>query len=113
MTNFEEKFSNWRERMNQKTDREKHNYALTVALFLTAIVFFFVASRWYIEISGKTIGGSFFTDIEDVITSQKESFLQKKAELGENYRDIVDTISGIQVVENVATPSQATTTEIK
>jgi hypothetical protein len=113
MTNFEEKFSNWRHRMNQKTDREKHNYALTVALFLTAIVFFFVASRWYFEISGKSIGGSFFTDIEEVVSSQKQGFLKKKEELGQNYKEFVDTLSGAQTVVSQVTTSQATTSEVK
>lgn len=71
MYNFEEKFYSWRERMNQKTEKEKHNYALSVAFFVTAIVTFFVVSKWYFLISGNNIDSSLFTEIENFIKEQK------------------------------------------
>lgn len=113
MSNFEEKFNNWQRKMNQKSDREKHNYALTVALFITAIVFFFVASRWYFEISGRSVQGSLVTDVEGLITSQKQKFIEKKQELAVSYKQLMDAISGSETVTVVATTSQATTTQLK
>ncbi len=57
--------------MNQKTEKEKHNYALSVAFFVTAIVTFFVVSKWYFLISGNNIDSSLFTEIENFIKEQK------------------------------------------
>ena len=74
MSNFEEKFNNWRERMNQKTEKEKHNYALSVAFFLTAVVTFFVVSKWYFLISGENLNKSVFTEIQSFYESQSQTF---------------------------------------
>ena len=73
MYNFEEKFDNWKERMNQKTEKERHNYALSVAFFVTAIVTFFVVSKWYFLISGNNVNSSLFTEIESFFTEIKEN----------------------------------------
>jgi hypothetical protein len=74
MSNFEEKFNSWRERMNQKTEKEKHNYALSVAFLLTAVVTFFVVSKWYFLISGENLNKSMFTEIQGFYESQSQTF---------------------------------------
>lgn len=77
MYNFEEKFENWREQMIRKTEKEQHNYALTISLFITAFVAFFVISKWYFLISGDEFNNSLFTDIENFYNDQKNGIMEK------------------------------------
>lgn len=98
MSNFETKFRNWRERMNKKSEREKHNYAFTIAVILTAVVFFFVASSWYFRISGDSFKTSVFTDIEDIYNNQERIFYQTKEELVENKNQMLEVITGSKTI---------------
>lgn len=66
--------------MNQKSERERHNYALTTSFILTAVVAFFIISSWYYRISGESLDTSFFTDIEEMYNKQKTSFEKLKGE---------------------------------
>ncbi len=98
MTNFEEKFNKWRERMNQKSEKEKHNYALSVAFFFTALITFFVVSNWYFIISGNSFNSSLFTDIEQMYAEQKEKFgtdLQSISQQKDEILDLVKNSPGI------------------
>lgn len=74
MSNFEQKFNHWRERMSRKTEKEKHNYALSVAFLLTAVVTFFVVSKWYFLISGENLNKSMFTEIQGFYETQSQVF---------------------------------------
>lgn len=93
MFNFEEKFNNWQERMNQKTEKEKHNYALSVAFFLTALVAFFIISNWYFILSGNNINSSLFTDIQEMFDEQKENFNKNWTGLKNEKDSLVNEIS--------------------
>lgn len=60
--------------MNKKSEKEKHNYALTVAVVLTGVLTFFTISNWYFIISGNSLNSSFFTEIEETYNNQKDVF---------------------------------------
>lgn len=77
MSNFEEKFNDWQEKMEKKSEKEQHNYALSVALFITAIVTFFIASKWYFVISGDDLKTSLFTDIENFYNERKNGIMSE------------------------------------
>ena len=106
--NFETKFKNWANRMNKKSEKEKHNYALTVAFLLTAVVFFFVASSWYFRISGESYDTSIFTDLENIFNNQKNIFNQRKNEIIVSKDQIMNTFSGSHTLP--ASSTNATTT---
>jgi hypothetical protein len=71
MSNFQAKYINWQKKMSARSENEKHNYALTVSLFISAIVFFFIASGWYFRISGDSFDTSLFTDLEGIYNNSK------------------------------------------
>ena len=98
MSNFEEKFNNWRERMNQKSEKEKHNYALSVAFFIAAIATFFVVSNWYFVISGNSINTSIFTEIERVYSEQKQNISEGLKSLDQQKNEILDVVNKSQEV---------------
>jgi PDZ domain-containing secreted protein len=91
MSNFEQKFKNWQERMNAKSEKEKHNYAITVSIIVTAIVTFFVASSWYYRISGESLNTSFFTEVEEFLASQKGDFFGVMDRLSETKNIFLNT----------------------
>ena len=93
MSNFEEKFNNWKERMKVKTEKERDNYALSVAFFLTAIVVFFVVSNWYFIISGNSINSSLFTDLEQMFYEQKRSFSKYLLDLNLEKQELMDQLN--------------------
>lgn len=75
MTNYQEKFNNWQERMSKKSEQEKHNYAITIAILCGCIALFFVISAWYFRIYGGNFETSYFTDLESMYRDQKENFI--------------------------------------
>ena len=75
MSNIEKKFESWQERMSKKSEQEKHNYALTVAIFVGCVALFFVISTWYFRIFGDNIQTSYFTEIEEIYRDQKANIL--------------------------------------
>ena len=110
MSNFQEKFNNWQERMNRKTEKEKHNYALTVSFLLGAIVLFFVASNWYFRLGGESFDTSIFTDIESILNKQKENFSATGAQFKSDYSQIKDTVTGSQTVYKDSSTTNSTGT---
>lgn len=92
MSNFEEKFRNWQEKMNRKTDTERHVYAMSVALFSAAVVSFFVISNWYFVISGNEVKSSIFTDLENIFYEQRDAFVKSKDALVSQGKDIVEVL---------------------
>lgn len=98
MSNFETKFERWREKMNGKTDRERHVYAMSVSVLLSTIVFFFVASNWYFQISGDSFNSSLFTDLEDAYRKQKSNFIEAKASFSVQSKELIDLIKENQNV---------------
>jgi flagellar biosynthesis/type III secretory pathway M-ring protein FliF/YscJ len=90
MSNFEEKFKNWQERMSQKSEKEKHVYAMTVAVVITGIVFFFIASNWYFQISGNNLNSTLFTDLEESFTNQTKSFSEEWGNFRMESKKLID-----------------------
>ncbi len=66
MTSGEMWFKRWQEKMSKKTDRERHNYAMTWALLISAFMLFFVLSNWYYKFSGETIDTSILSSFVDI-----------------------------------------------
>lgn len=93
MSNFERRFENWREKMNRKTEKEKHAYALGVAFIVTLIVFFFVASNWYFQIMGDSFNTSFFTDVEATFNDQRENFYNLENSFTSQKNDFMNTLN--------------------
>lgn len=108
MSNFEEKFRNWQEKMSKKSEREKHNYAITVAIILTAIVTFFVVSNWYYRISGESLNSSFFTDIENIFYEQRNNFNGALESFNQQKENIIETVSGNQIMLQQGSTSSST-----
>lgn len=98
MTNLEDRFSDFRLKMSKKSERERHNFALTVALLMGSVVLFFVASSWYFRISGDSYDTSFFTKLEDVFNQQRGQFTGKFVEFSNIRADVVKTLNGEETV---------------
>ena len=71
--NLQEKFYRWQEKMSKKSEKEKHNYAWTVAILMGCITIFFVTSTWYFRIFGGDTQTSYFTELEGIYREQKEN----------------------------------------
>ena len=78
-------FSNWFQKMKNKSEIEQHRFALTFSLFIGSVVLFFVVSGWYFRISGESINSSFFTDLEDAYNSSK-NFFSSSTDSFQNFR---------------------------
>ena len=66
---------------------------ITIAFTLTAIVFFFVASNWYFQISGNSFDSSLFTDIESSWNSGSSNFSQIFNQLGTQKTQLIQNFS--------------------
>ena len=71
---MENKFFAWQKKMRGKSDKERHNYALTVSILVGCIALFFVISVWYYRIFGGDLQTSLFTEIEQIYREQKKYF---------------------------------------
>lgn len=111
MSNFEEKFKNWQEKMNKKSDKEKHYYALSVSFFVTAIVTFFVVSNWYFTLMGDNFDTSFFTQMEDGMKNQYSTIKKNYEKVSQLKEKISENFVDISTVVNQST-IPATTTQI-
>jgi uncharacterized membrane protein SpoIIM required for sporulation len=96
MSNFQRKFQDWQEKMSQKTEKEKHNFALTVSFLITAIVTFFVISNWYFIISGNNFDSSMLSDFQEAFSKQYASFSEGMNEFREAKNNIQNIVSGQQ-----------------
>lgn len=89
--------------MNQKSEKEKHNYAISVAFFITAIVTFFVASNWYFIISGNNVNTSIFTEIEKVFSDQTKNISEQFQTINQQKNEILDVIETNRGILNATT----------
>lgn len=86
--------------MSQKSEKEKHNYALSVAFLLTALVTFFVISNWYFIISGDNFNTSLFTEIERIYTEQKQKISSGFESLNQDKNQILEVVNQTQETLN-------------
>jgi len=70
---FQKRFRGWQERMQNKSEEERHNYALTVSIILGAIITFFVISGWYFRLTGGSIETGIFSEFESFYSEQKQT----------------------------------------
>ncbi len=70
---FQKRFKNWQERMQNKSEEERHNYALTVSIILGAVITFFVVSSWYFRLTGGDIQTSVYSEFEGFYLGQKQT----------------------------------------
>lgn len=92
--------------MRKKTPKEQHNFALSAALFLGAMVMFFVVSSWYLRFTNMSESYSIFNTAEYFITKQKTVFSDFSERLnpgGVSLDAITESFTNTKVVENNAT----------
>lgn len=68
---FQKRFKKWAEKMQGKSEEDRHNYALTVSVILGAIITFFVVSSWYFRLTGGSIETGIFSEFESFYSEQR------------------------------------------
>lgn len=92
--------------MSRKTEKERHNLAMTISFLITGVVVFFVLSSWYFRISGDSYDTSFFTDIEGLYKTQSENFIEIRNDVNKDREQISNIISGFASTSASTTISQ-------
>lgn len=85
--------------MSKKTEKEKHDYAITVTFLITFLVVLFVISSWYYRISGDSVNSSFFTDLEKIYNDQLINIQKSSENLNQEANKIMNGL-GTTTVEN-------------